>query len=243
MVRVARVVAPGIPHHITQRGNRRQPTFFRDEDFMLYRSLLREMCHVSGVEIWAYCFMPNHVHLVLVPPTVKSLRQAVSETHRRYTTRINQREGWTGHLWQGRFFSYPMDQSYLLHAVRYIELNPVRAGLSVRPEDYLWCSARARILGKKDRLITTTVFDDVRTRALLASATVADEEADRFRAHERSGLPLGSSEFIQDLEKQLNTNLQRHKCGRPRKKLTQAGGESAEGNNRLHDEVRPSAGG
>ncbi|MHB1413295.1 MAG: transposase, partial [Thermoleophilia bacterium] len=155
----------------------------------------------------------------------------------------NQREGWTGHLWQGRFFSYPMDQSYLLHAVRYIELNPVRAGLSARPEDYLWCSARARILGKKDQLITTTVFDDVRTRALLASATVAEEEADRFRAHERSGLPLGSSEFIQDLEKQLNTNLQRHKCGRPRKKLTHAGGESAEGNNRLHDEVRPSAGG
>jgi len=111
MPRIARVVAPGFPHHITQRGNRRQETFFRDEDYVAYKSLLSEWCQRHGVDIWAYCLMPNHVHMIAVPQDEDGLRLAVGEAHRRYTREINFREGWRGHLWQGRFASFPMDES------------------------------------------------------------------------------------------------------------------------------------
>ena len=114
MVRIARVVAPGTPHHVTQRGNRRQQTFFNEDDYRAYLDLMAEWCGRFGVEIWAYCLMPNHVHLIAVPKTVAALGQAVGEAHRRYSLRINFREGGRGHLWQGRFASFPMDDAYLL---------------------------------------------------------------------------------------------------------------------------------
>jgi REP element-mobilizing transposase RayT len=110
MARFARVVVPGIPHHITQRGNRRQTTFFNDRDYLAYIELMAEWCEHHDVEIWAYCLMPNHVHLVAVPGGEHSLRLAMGNAHRRYTRRVNVREGWTGHLWQGRFASFPMDE-------------------------------------------------------------------------------------------------------------------------------------
>ena len=109
MARLARVVAPGVPHHVTQRGNRRQETFFRPADYRLYRELMAEWCGRCGVEIWAYCLMPNHVHLIAVPQTADALQRAIGEAHRRYTRAINLREGWRGHLWQGRFASFPME--------------------------------------------------------------------------------------------------------------------------------------
>ena len=127
MARLARVVVPGMPHHVTQRGNRRQETFFRDDDYQAYLELMAEFCGQHGVEVWGYCLMPNHVHLIAVPKSEDGLRRAIGEAHRRYTRRINFREGWRGHLWQGRFASFVMDDDYLLAAARYIELNPVRA--------------------------------------------------------------------------------------------------------------------
>jgi len=114
MARIARAVAPGNPHHITQRGNRRQRTFFNDEDYQFYLELMSEWCKKFQVDIWAYCLMPNHVHLIAVPETKDGLKRAIGEAHRRYTRRINLREGWCGHLWQGRFSSFIMDQRYLL---------------------------------------------------------------------------------------------------------------------------------
>ena len=136
MARIARVVAPGYPHNITQRGNRRQATFFREEDYRLYRQLMAEWCSFHGIAVWAYCLMPNHVHLIVVPQTEDSLRLAIGEAHRRYTCHINFRENWRGHLWQGRFSSYVMDEKYLLAAARYVELNPVRARLVADPAEY-----------------------------------------------------------------------------------------------------------
>jgi putative transposase len=130
MVRIARVVAPEYPHHITQRGNRRQDTFFCDDDYRLYMKLMAESCSIFGVAIWAYCLMPNHVHFIAVPQTENSLKLAIGDAHRRYTRHVNFRENWRGHLWQGRFASYLMDEKYLLAAARYIELNPVRAKLA-----------------------------------------------------------------------------------------------------------------
>ena len=158
MARIARVVAARHPHHITQRGNRRQDTFFCAEDYRSYIETISEWCDKCGVEIWVYCLMPNHVHLVAVPESVDGLRRAIGETHRRYTRQINFREKWRGHLWQGRFASFVMDEKYLLAATRYIELNPVKAGFVKRPEQYHWSSAKAHINGKDDNLVRVIPF-------------------------------------------------------------------------------------
>ena len=110
MARLARVVAPGLPHHITQRGNRRQQTFLCDEDYRSYLELMGQWCGAHQVEIWAYCLMPDHVHLIAVPQSADGLRRAIGEAHRRYTRMVNFREGWRGHLWQGRFSSFVLDE-------------------------------------------------------------------------------------------------------------------------------------
>lgn len=153
MARIARIVVPGYPHHITQRGNRRQATFFRDDDYRQYIDLMAEWCSRCGVDIWAYCLMPNHTHLIAVPRTEESIRKAIGEAHRRYARMINFREGWRGYLWQGRFSSFVMDERYLLTAVRYIELNPVRARLAADLAAYPWSSARAHIEKRDDALV------------------------------------------------------------------------------------------
>src|SRR5258708_22386703 len=130
MARLARVVAPGIPHHVTQRGNRRQQVFFGDDDYATYRALLAEGCRAAGVTVSAYCLMPNHVHLILTPSDADGLRAALGETHRRYTRHVNLREDWRGYLWQGRFASRPMAEAHLLACARYVGLHPVPARLA-----------------------------------------------------------------------------------------------------------------
>jgi putative transposase len=219
MARLARVVVPGVPHHVTQRGNRRQRVFFSDDDYAAYRLLLAEGCREAGVAVWAYCLMPNHVHLILTPSDADGLRQALGEAHRRYTRHVNVREGWRGYLWQGRFASCPMDEAYLLACARYVELNPVRARLARRARDWRWSSARAHLAGEDDGL--------VRVRPLLALAPdwagflaeglgPADREA--IRAGERTGRPLGAARFVARLEKRLGRPLARQKPGpKPRR--------------------------
>ncbi len=141
MARLARVVLPGYPHHITQRGNRRQDVFFSDSDYEHYLELLVEWCAYEGIEIWAYCLMTNHVHLIVKPKKKSNLGKAIGEVHRRYTRMINFRENWKGYLWQGRFASYPMDNNWLLKAAAYVELNPVKAGMVKKAWDYRWTIA------------------------------------------------------------------------------------------------------
>lgn len=153
MPRTARIVAPDFPHHIVQRGNRRMNVFFKPNDYQFYLDLLKEWSKEARVDIWAYCLMPNHVHIVGVPEDTDSLRLMMSQVHKRYTMLINRREEWTGHLWQGRFASYVMDEAYALSAVRYVELNPVRSGLVEKPEDYRWSSARHHIHGVADPVL------------------------------------------------------------------------------------------
>jgi putative transposase len=125
---------PGILHHVPQRGNRCQTTFFSGDDYREYRILLNRYSVEAGLEIWAYCLMPSYVHLVVVPSDEHSLRSAPAEAHRRYSRRINFRNAWRGYLWQGRFASFPLDDRHLFAAVRYVELNPGRAGLVDRVE-------------------------------------------------------------------------------------------------------------
>ncbi len=95
-----------MPHHVTQRGNRRQATFFCDDDYQAYLDLMAEWCGEHNIEVWAYCLMPNHVHLIVVPQSADGLRRAIGQPHRRYTRRVNFRQRWRGHLWQGRFASF-----------------------------------------------------------------------------------------------------------------------------------------
>src|ERR1043165_1151668 len=169
MPRPARLVIPDIPHHVTQRGNRRQQTFFSDDDYRLYLRLLGHWSRQAGTAVWAWCLMPNHVHLILVPKGEDGLRAALAETHRRYTRHVNEREDWRGHLWQSRFASFPMDEDHLLVCARYVELNPVRAGLAARPEHWRWSSARVHLGldrdGITDRAAMATRVPDWRALA------------------------------------------------------------------------------
>jgi putative transposase len=148
------MVVSGLPHHLTQRGNRREPIFFEDGDQEIYRDLLGEQTRKADVEVWAYCLMPNHVHLILNPRQADGLGRAVGEAHRRYTNFINARGRWTGHLFQSRFASVAMDEWHLISAVCYVSLNPVRARLVTRAEDWPWSSVRAHINGVDDGWVT-----------------------------------------------------------------------------------------
>jgi len=180
---------------------------------------MSEWCGLLNVEIWAYCLMPNHIHLIAVPATEDALRRAVGEAHRRYTRLINFREGWRGHLWQGRFSSFPMDESYLLAAARYIELNPVRAGLCAEAGEYAWSSAAAHLRASDDELAKVepllALVDD--WKGLLAWG-IEEKQAEEIRSHEKTGRPLGSTSFIGKLEKQLDRVLHKMKPGPKRKK-------------------------
>lgn len=201
-------------HHITQRGNRRLPTFFGDDDYHEYLSLLTEWCAWWRVDIWAYCLMPNHVHLIAVPETEEGLCRALGEVHRRYTRHVNLREGWRGHLWQGRFASFVMDSRYTLAAARHIELNPVRAGLVASPGEYLWSSARAHLMRRDDPLVKVApLCAEIDDWAAFLSSDVEEEAASRLRLHERTGRPLGEASFIAALEEQTGRVLQRQKTG------------------------------
>ncbi len=217
MGQMARVVAPGHPHHVIQRGNRRQPTFFCQEDYRVYSELMDQWCRELHVEVWAYCLMTNHVHLVAVPDSREGLAKAVGEAHRRYTRHVNFREGWRGHLWQGRFKSYPLDESYLLAAVRYIELNPVRARLVEDPAAYPWSSAAAHLGCRDDPLVETSPLSQMVTdwREFLESG-IGEDDVELLRLHERTGRPLGSDDFLARLEGELGRVLRRQKPGRKR---------------------------
>lgn len=202
MARIARVVVPGIPHHITQRGNRRMETFFSETDYQEYLYLMAEWCNRCKVQVWTYCLMPNHVHLIVVPESEDGLRRAIGEAHRRYTRYINFQKDWKGHLWQGRFAPFPMDEKYLIATARYIELNPVKARLVKKPEKYKWSSAKAHLCGENDILVKvaplTAIIPDWRE---LLSSDLSEKEYETIRCHERSGRPLGSEDFLDRLEK------------------------------------------
>src|SRR5260370_40455331 len=171
MARLARVVVPDHPHHVTQRGNGRARTFFGDPDYALYRGLLADNCRAAGVEVWAWCLMPNHVHLILVPSDPDGLRRALARVHRGYAGVIQARRKRSGHFWQGRFGAVAMDEEHLAAALRYVSLNPVRARLVQRARDWRWSSTSAHLRGKDDGLTPLAPIKDrfPRFPGLLAS--------------------------------------------------------------------------
>ncbi len=217
MARIARAVAPGIPHYVTQHGNRGQQTFFKDEDYQSYLELMSEWCMKIQVETWAYCLMPNY--LIVVPETKDGLNLAIGEAHRRYTRRINFREGWRGHLWQGRFSSFIMEERYLLACTRYVELNPVRAGLVKKPEDWPWSSTGPHVKGKDGILVKTKPLQEIVNKPWkkFLDFDVQEQEIGLLRKHERTGRPLGVDSFIEKMELLLDRKLKPQKPG-PKKK-------------------------
>jgi putative transposase len=229
MARLARIVIPGVPHHVTQRGNRRQPIFFTDEDRILYLDLVRQGCAAARVQCLAWCLMDNHVHLILVPETADGLRAALAEAHRRYSSRINAREGWTGYLFQGRFASYPMDDAHLMAAVRYVERNPVAAGLAAHAQDWRWSSARSHVSGRRmagDPLTDVAALGaHVRNwKAMLHHGLEAadlgpagEAVADAIEVRLRTGRPLAAEEWIRAQEKALDRKLSPGKRGPKRR--------------------------
>ncbi|MCL4838841.1 MAG: transposase, partial [Thermoanaerobaculia bacterium] len=143
MPRIARLVVPGLPHHVTHRGNRRGAVFFGAHDCDAY---LRDLARAGGrygLELWAYCLMTNHVHLIARPLHRESLARAIGEVHGRHARRVHRERGWDGHLWANRYFSAPLDNVHLWAAVRYVEQNPVRAGIVRDAERFPWSSAAA----------------------------------------------------------------------------------------------------
>jgi len=215
LARIARLVVPGYPHHVTQRGARKLKTFFSDSDYKMYIDLLAKGCKKAGVEVWAYCLMPNHAHLVAVPERRDSLACLFRQAHRAYTLAINVREGWQGHLWQERFHSFVMDENYLLATVRYVELNPVRAGLCSKPEDWTWSSYAAHYCGKNDKLVAVEPMLR-RIHQWREFVRSDDQDAERFeilRSRSRTGRPAGSEAFIDKLERATGRCLRRRKPG------------------------------
>jgi putative transposase len=203
-----------VPQHGTQRGCRRQPTFFGEEDDAADVELLAAWCQQRGVEVWAYCRMPNHGYWIALPQSENRLRLAMGEAHRRYPRRVNFRRGWRGHWWPGRFASYVMDEPDLPAAARYVERNPVRAGLVAGPSPYRWSSARAHRKGKDDARVRVAPRLAIagRWHRLLTSA-VSAEELEKFRAHERTSRVLGDEPFPERLEPDLGRVLRRQKPG------------------------------
>ena len=221
MARLARVVVSGHPHHVTQRGNGRQRTFFGDDDYRFYRDLLAEHCQATDGAVWAYCLMPNHAHLILVPTDEDGIRRALAPLHRRYAGAIHARLRRTGHFWQGRFGCVAMDEPHCLAAIRYVLMNPVRAGLVARAADWPWSSART-LLGLADDGVTSAGPVAERCPELAAMLESAEDEemTRRLRRAESVGRPIGSAEWLKAIEAERGRSLAPGKPGPRRRQLS-----------------------
>jgi putative transposase len=216
MSRIARVVVPGYPHHITQRGNRRQQTFFTDGDYRAYIRFLAKEKRRAEAEIWGYCLMPNHTHVVVVPKRPDSLAALFKEAHRKYTRRINSRMRWSGHLWQERFHSFPMDELHTFNAVRYAELNPVRARICQTAEEWPWSSVHAHMRKEDDLLVRVEpMLERVDDWKAYLGEGIPESVLKLIRHHGRTGRPVGSEDFIRTLERKTGRSLRKRKPGPP----------------------------
>jgi putative transposase len=221
MARLARVIAAGVPHHITQRGNARRFVLEGDVDRKVYLDLLRQSMELHGVELIGYCLMSNHIHLVAIPRKTEVLARALKDTHGRFASYWNAIHQSTGHVWQGRFYSCPLDETHLWEALRYTELNPVRASLVARAECWAWSSAAAHCgATTREAWVAMQAWRSRWTAAtwndyLDAGETESKLAAIRHNTH--TGRPLGSPDFTRALEKDTRRRLALQKPG-PKKK-------------------------
>jgi putative transposase len=225
MARLARIVAVNIPHHVTQRGNARQCILATSSERLVYLQLLQQYVELHGLYLLGYCLMSNHVHLVLVPRKAESLALALKQTHGRYASYWNAAHRSTGHVWQGRFYSCPLDDDHLWIALRYTELNPVRAGLVSQPELWPWSSAAAHC-GDREAHEALHIAKWAKhwsaaswCEYLRRGETEVDIAAIRKCTH--SGRPLGTEEFLEELQQATQRHLAPQKGGRASHVTTQ----------------------
>jgi putative transposase len=226
MPRRPRFVQPGIPYHITQRGNNRQDVFFHPADRVRYLQLFAEHSIRYDLRILAWCLMTNHVHLIAIPGDADSMAHAMGQAHSHYSLEQNRNHRWSGHLWQNRFSSCALDSGHLLAAMRYVELNPVRAGIARDPWEWPWSSAAAHVgSGAGDALLDwsweswmvetslgTWDFEDWKS---VLGLDLPHEETTRIRRATELGEPLGSDLFVASLERQAGRRLRVLHPGRP----------------------------
>jgi len=219
MSRIARVVAKGYPHYITQRGNYRQQVFEEDGDYVQYLEWFKYYSKKYSLDIWAYCLMTNHVHFVCVPSKEESLPRTFNMLHMRYAQYINRRKQARGHLWQGRFYSTILDERHLYAAVRYVENNPVRAGIVRKPQRYRWSSASSHINKKRDPILSQGCYLEKEIEDWYEYLKEKEDEQIISNIRKRSimGRPCGDDRFIKKLEKSFGRRLRALPWGRPRK--------------------------
>jgi putative transposase len=218
MPRVARITAIGYPHHITQRGNYRQRVFKTQNDYKQYLSWLKEYSDRNALDIWAYCLMPNHVHFVCVPQNNDSLARTFNALHMRYAQYINKKQGMSGHLWQGRFYSCILAEKHLFAAVRYVENNPVRAGLVKEPDEYPWSSAKGHVKKGGDIILCDKSYShrDIKNWLSFLKSDTDSDAVEDIRVKTRIGRPYGEDAFMAKLEKKLGMELTERRPGRPK---------------------------
>lgn len=222
MARQARIVLPGVPHHVTQRGNNRQDVFFVDDDRHMYLEYLKDSAKKFGLTVSAYCLMTNHVHLIAIPEAEDSLAKALGRTHLMYAQYIHRLHGRLGHFWQNRFYSCALDDAHTLAATAYVELNPVRAKMARQPWDYQWSSAAAHCSkgGDPSGLLDVREWFEQTTpaqwKATLRAIEDTDPAADRLRLHTRTGRPLGNDAFLSKVETLLGHRVFARGKGRPK---------------------------
>ena len=218
MPRIARLVIPGVPYHITGRGNNRADIFCTDADRLCYLELLKQYAGGAELEVLGYCLMSNHIHLIGIPHQPESLARGVGLAQLRYAQLFNRHTGHSGHLWQGRYFACPLDEAHLVVAMCYVERNPVRAELVRSAAAYRWSSARAH-LGQQDQtgMLSLELWQQhwpaAAWRKMLRRPAAAGE-LQALRCQTRVGRPLGSDTFIASLEAKLGIALRPRKAGR-----------------------------
>lgn len=222
MPRIARVVAVGLPHHITQRGNYQQVVFLDEADRRRYLWWIRDYSIKYDLSILAYCLMQNHVHFIAIPYKIDSLAKTFNAAHMRYSQYLNEKLEKKGHLWQGRFYSCILDEPHLILAARYIERNPVRAGLVEKPWQWLWSSALEHVNGKTDGIIKLgNLFEIVGMSHSSWKEYIDKQEKEdllqRIRKYTIKGSPLGTTEFVEKLEGETGRKLRVLRVGRPKK--------------------------
>ena len=215
------MVAVDVAHHVTQRGNGRQFILDSDAQRMVYLDLLRQALQLHPISLVGYCLMSNHVHLVVIPRKADALANALKQAHGRYAWYWNAVHASSGHVWQGRFYSCPLDEAHLWEALRYAELNPVRAGLVAQAQEWKWSSAAAH-LGEDEPdacldMRTWRRYWSVTSWRTFLSAGESESNLAALRQCTHTGRPLGTEEFIKTLEQSTLRRLAPQKGGRPAK--------------------------
>lgn len=215
MARQARIVIPNTAHHITQRGNRGEHVFLEKSDYQTYLDILTEQCKRFDTAIYSYCLLPNQIHLIVEPQKPELMARAIGETHRRYTNNINARQNWRGHLFQDRFFSYPMDEQNTLRAARFIETLPVTAGIAPKCENYLWSSAKSRIKVIENSFLKPfRSFHAIHNWADYLERPMDPNELKTIQTHLQTGRPRGSDLFLDNIEIEIGRTVRPQKRGR-----------------------------